>query len=181
MTDRTPCDGVVDRLDAALLSRRAPDASDLSHADGCSACGAHLAALRDALGALDAARVAPLDPERARAIRLRVARELASDHAARALAPRPAALPDGYLREVARILGWAALPLPLVVLGYLELFRLGAALLGRWLPEAAVLTIGALAALGAASWLAAVYGSIPFVAQRRMAARGATGHFEVNP
>ena len=40
-----------------------------------------------------------------------------------------------------------------------------------FLPEAAVYTLGALGSLVAASWLAAIYGSIPFLAHRSLATR----------
>jgi hypothetical protein len=166
------CTEICDALDDALFARRTPAAELSAHARDCVACTEHLEALRETLARLDEAPAAQLSDASAGAIRRHVAQQLASEHAAQTVAARDRSLPEGYARELARILAWAMLPLPLVMFIYAQLFQLGGALLGQWLPQAVVLAIGAAAALGASSWMAFVYGSIPFVAHRRaLAAR----------
>ena len=89
----------------------------------------------------------------------------------------PTALPPSYRSELARLLFWALLPFPLVVVWYALLFRVGGALLGTLLPELMIQAIGAASALVVASWLALVYGAIPFVAHHRALRQ----HPEVSP
>jgi hypothetical protein len=154
VTAEERCRPVQERLTDAVLGRRAPGEEDGAHAAACSACGALLADLRALAEALDAVPAPELPPETARALRRRVAAE-------------------GYRRELIRLLAWAALPLPAVLAVYAVLFRVGGALLAEWLPAALVSAIGCAVALGAASWMALIYGSIPFVAQREAARRSA--------
>ncbi|MDH3212147.1 MAG: hypothetical protein OEM05_06655 [Myxococcales bacterium] len=170
MTTDGPCHGVQERLTDAFLAREAPGAEDRAHAEACSACGALRADLRVLADVLDARPLPELGAERAAALRRRATAELS---AAAAIRPATAGLPPGYRRELVRLLAWAALPLPAVLLVYAALFRFGAAFLADWLPAALVTAIGAAFALGTASWMALIYGSIPFVAQRAAVRRTA--------
>jgi hypothetical protein len=170
VTAEERCRPVQERLTDAMLGRRPPGEEDGAHAAACSACGALLADLRALAEALDAVPAPELPPETARALRRRVAAELSAPAGTRA---GSAALPEGYRRELVRLLAWAALPLPAVLAVYAVLFRVGGALLAEWLPGALVSAIGCAVALGAASWMALIYGSIPFVAQREAARRSA--------
>jgi len=170
VTTDAPCREIQERLTDAFFARSAPGAEDRAHADACPACGALNADLRALAEVLDASRVPELDAERAAALRRRAAIELG---AAPARPPATAGLPVGYPRELARLLAWAALPLPAVLLIYTALFRIGGALLAEWLPAALVTAIGFAFALGTASWMALIYGSLPFVAQRAAIRRSA--------
>jgi hypothetical protein len=156
VTTEAPCGDVQERLTEAFFARSAPAAGDRAHADACPACGTLSADLRALAEVLDASRVPELGAERAAALRRRTA-----------------GLPEGYPRELARLLAWAVLPLPAVLLIYTGLFRVGGALLAEWLPAALVTAIGFAFALGAASWMALIYGSLPFVAQRAATRRSA--------
>lgn len=159
------CREVQTRLTDAFLAHRGPDAGDLAHTRACPACAAHRAELRALADALDRAPAPELRPELAAALRRRADEELAV--ASPIAGPAEAALPAGYHRELARLLLWAALPLPALVLWYAALFRLGGSLLANLLPHFLVVAIGLAFAAGATSWLALIYGSIPFVAHRR--------------
>ncbi len=170
MTTEAPCPDVQERLTEAFFARSSPAAEDRAHTDACPTCGALSADLRALAEVLDASRVPELGAERASALRRRAEVELT---AAAALPRATAGLPEGYPRELARLLAWAALPLPAVLLIYTGLFRIGGALLTEWLPAALVAAIGFAFALGTASWMALIYGSLPFVAQRAAARRSA--------
>jgi hypothetical protein len=163
------CREVQTRLTDAFLAHREPDAGDLAHARACPACEAHRAELRALADALDCAPAPELRPELAAELHRRAAEELA----VASPVPRPAetGLPAGYHRELARLLLWAALPLPALALWYAALFRVGGSLLADLLPDFLVVMIGFAFAAGAASWLALIYGSIPFVAHRRAVRR----------
>lgn len=163
------CDPVQDRLTDAAFEGTPLTEEDRRHVDGCEDCSSHrsdLAALTEALGA-----GTELPGDRAAAIRHRVALELA--HSAPAVRPvaTGAELPTGYRRELLRILAWAVAPLPLLLFVTVLLFQAGGALLSEFLPRLAVQALGAVAAMGAASWLALVYGSIPFVAHHKVSTR----------
>ncbi len=143
----------------ALLSRHPAEAEDDVHARACAACGA----LRADLGALGEELQRLPAPElgnrRALALGRRAGDELRGG------------LPPGYRRALARLIGWAALPLPALVLWYSELYRVGGTWLGEWLPPLLVSAIGVTYALATASWLALLYGSLPIVAHRVAARR----------
>ncbi len=160
------CEKTSARLEAAFWSRRAPSPADVTHVASCPSCGGEWEALKAVANSL-ATSVPPEFAEvRARSIRQVVAREFANSTPPIAVATRR--LPIGYGRELARILGWALLPLPIALFAYLQLFQFGAALLGQVLPEWGVVAVGFVAASAAASWLAVVYGSIPLVAYQRL-------------
>jgi hypothetical protein len=139
------CRDVQQRLTEAFLARSAPGAGDRAHAEACPACRALGNDLRALAEGLDASGVPELAAGRAAAVRRRAAAELA----------------------------WAAVPLPAVLLIDTALFRVGGTLLAEWLPAALVTAIGVAFALGTASWMALIYGSLPFVAQRSAARRNA--------
>jgi hypothetical protein len=170
VTAEERCRAVQERLTDAMLGRRPPGDADGAHAAGCAACGALLADLRALADALDAIPAPELPEETAVALRRRLAAELSAPAEIRA---GFSALPEGYRRELFRLLAWAALPLPAVLALYAVLFHFGGALLAEWLPSALVSAIGCALALGAASWMALIYGAIPFVAQREAARRSA--------
>jgi hypothetical protein len=163
------CREVRTRLTDDFLAHRQPDAGDLAHARACPACGAHRADLRALAEALDSAPAPELRPELASAVQHRAAEALA----VASPIPRPAeaGLPPGYRRELARLLLWTALPLPALLLWYAVLFRVGGSLLAGLLPDFLVVAIGFALASGATSWLALIYGSIPFVAHRQAVRR----------
>ena len=169
MTTEAPCPEVQERLTEAFFARSMPAAEDRAHTDACPTCGALSADLRALAMVLEARQVPELGAERASALRRRAEIELSHVIAL----PRTTGLPEGYPRELARLLAWAALPLPAVLLIYTVLFRIGGAWLAEWLPAALVAAIGFAFALGTASWMALIYGSLPFVAQWAAARRSA--------
>jgi hypothetical protein len=173
MTADPRCEQVQARLSDAWFSRAEIASDALAHAASCPACGAHREALLALGHALDAESPPALPSERAAAILARAVAELATP-----VAPAAASgLPPHYRRELARLLFWALLPLPLAMAWYALLFRLGGTLLGTLLPELMVQALGAAFALVVASWLALVYGAIPFVAHHRALRQ----HPEVSP
>ena len=163
------CEGIHRGLIEAFFARSEASAGELAHAATCPTCGAVTQDLADLSAAL--ANTGELPSERGAAVRLRVAHELAEAVAAAATATRESELPRGFGRELVRLLGWSLLPLPLALFAFALLFRLGSGLLGEILPEVTVLALGLVAAFGAASWLALIYGSLPFFAHRRVLAR----------
>ena len=163
------CDEAQERLTDAAFEGREVSKADRLHTDECERCRAHRADLVALTQMLDF--TPPLSVERAAAVRRNVALELTRSAPDTRRATAGADLPREYPRELARILAWAAIPLPLVLFIYLQLFRLGGALLSEFLPQLAVNAVGAAAALCAASWLALVYGSIPFVAHHKVSSR----------
>lgn len=165
------CRGVRARLTEALLAHREPASADLAHAAACPDCGLHRADLLALSAALDSEPVPEPRPELAAAVRARAIEELARPVPAAWLAGARRELPPGYRRELLQILFWAAAPLPLVVLWYALLFDLGGSLLAGFLPGFAVGAIGFAFAAGTLSWLALIYGSIPFVAHYRASRR----------
>ena len=167
MTAEPRCGGVQARLTDAWFARAEFVSDDLAHTGSCRACGAHREALLALGHALDAEAPPTLPRARAAAIRARAVAELAVP----ALAPARPALPPGYRSELARLLFWALLPLPLVVVWYALLFRVAGTLLGALLPEPLIQALGAAFALVVASWLALVYGAIPFAAHYRATRR----------
>jgi hypothetical protein len=160
-----PCAAVEGRLVEALLARREPDPADLEHTRECVACAAardELRALHLALGALPAP-----EPSRelASAAWRRAARELRAVPAAPATLRR--GVPEGFARELARLLAVALAPLPLVALWNGALLALGDRLLAGLVPAPLLSALAAAYVLSAAAWLSLLYGSLPFVAQRR--------------
>ncbi len=167
MTAEPRCEEVQARFTDAWFARAEFASDDLAHAGSCQACGAHREALLALGHALDAETPPTLPRTRATAIRARAVAELAAP----AMAPAPRALPPSYGSELARLLFWALLPLPLVVVWYALLFRVAGTLLGALLPEPLIQALGAAFALVVASWLALVYGAIPFAAHYRATRR----------
>ena len=163
MATEPRCEEVQARLTDAWYTRAEFASDDLAHAGSCRACGVHREALLALAHALDVETTPTLPRTRAAAILARAVAELATP----AMDPAPLALPPRYGSELARLLFWALLPLPLVVVWYALLFRAAGALLGALLPELLILALGAAFALVVASWLTLVYGAIPFVAHHR--------------
>ncbi len=173
MPTDTTCANTAERLESAFWSRAPSSATDAAHAAACPACGELMAALETLADSLAADHPPTLSTERARSIRQLAARELTVSVLSTKKpitweAMQREGLPSGYLRELVRILGWALLPLPLVLFSYVQFFQFGGALLEQVLPGWGVVAVGIAAASGAASWLAVVYGSIPLVAYRRL-------------
>jgi len=76
-------------------------------------------------------------------------------------------VPEGFRRELAWLLVVAVAPLPLVVLWNAALLAVGDRLLAGLLPAPLLSALAAAYVLSAAAWLSLLYGSLPFVAQRR--------------
>ena len=114
MTTEGICRDVRERLTEALLARRPAQSGDETHAEGCADCAAVRAELRTLARALPRIEVPELAPGRALAQRRSAVDELG------------VSLPNGFRRELARLIAWAALPLPAIALWYAE--RLKAAL-----------------------------------------------------
>jgi hypothetical protein len=160
------CEGVQGRLSDALLARGAAASTDRRHAEGCEACGAHARALARLGASLAADADVPDASDALVAVTLERARaELGRRDAALA---GPA---TGFRRELARLVGTALLPLPLVLLWNAAVLSLGGELLGGVLPAGLVRALGAGYVLAGATWLACLYGSLPVVAHRTLRRR----------
>lgn len=172
MPTDSACTHTAERLEAAFWSRTPSSAADAEHAAACAVCGELMKGLETLAESLGAHHAPLLSADRTRSIRQLAARELTgSVLATQSTAPhgsRAGELPNGYARELIRILAWALLPLPIALFTYVRLFQIGGAMLERVLPDWGVVAVGITAASGAASWLAVVYGSIPLVAYRRL-------------
>jgi hypothetical protein len=165
-----PCAAVEARLVEALLARREPDPADLEHARECVACGA----ARDELRALRLALDAQPAPEPSLALASAAWRSAARELQAAPAVPEalPRGVPEGFARELVRLLAVALAPLPLVVLWNGALLALGDRLLAGLVPAPLLSALAAAYVLSAAAWLSLLYGSLPFVAQRRAERRG---------
>jgi len=165
MTDDPLCPAIEAQLIEAFLARREVGDAEAAHSEGCARCGAARSELAR-LGNLLSTPAAELERPRARAI-LATARA-ALDETPRSVRPRATpGLPPGFGRELARLLGFAALPLPLLAIAYVGLASVGGALLGDLLPAFLAPVVGLVLATAAASWLGLVYGALPFVAHYR--------------
>ncbi len=156
-------------LEEAFLGRRASGPEIRAHLDSCVDCREverELRKLDAALGGL----ADPAPPERlvARTL-LRGRAELAS----RSLA-QPGegsfgqALPQGFAGELLRLLGVATAALPLVLAWNALVIHVGGRLLAGFVPEPILSILAGAYLASVAGWLAFVYGSIPFVAHRRV-------------
>jgi len=84
-----------------------------------------------------------------------------------AVAPRWRAIPEGFERELARLL-LAALPALALAIGWnAYVLARGPELLAAWLPLQLAWALPIAYAGGAAGWLALVLGSLPLLAHRR--------------
>jgi len=164
MSAADPCAGVQERLEEALLARRAAAPPDLAHAEGCPVCGR----CRDDLLALGADLDAAPAPEPPAAV-VHAARRRAAEELRRGAVRRP--LPQGYGRELLRLLGGATAAFPAVLLWNAAVLALGAELLPRWLPPALVSLVGVGYAVAAGGTVALVFGALPVVAHGRVQQR----------
>jgi hypothetical protein len=149
------CAGVQERMTEALLARGAPAAPDLLHAESCAAC----AACRDELAALRAGLDSIELPELA-AARFEAARRSAIAELTRA-AP---GLPEGFGRELGRVLGGALAALPVVLAWNAIVLVVGGELLRGLVPSGLAAGLGTAYAIAAAGWLAFLFGALPLVA-----------------
>ena len=163
------CDATRAALEDAFLERRPPAAEARAHLDSCVACRAveaELASLARGLGALPAA--APSEPLVAGTL-LRAREELTSGLAgSRRGAVSAQVLPPGFVRELVRLLAIALAALPAVLAWNAVVIRFGGELLARLLPEPLLGVVAGAYLASVAGWLAFLYGSIPFVAHRRV-------------
>ncbi len=155
-----PCAGVQERMVEALLAQRDAGAPDLAHAESCDACRAH----RDDLMALRAGLDAEPWPELPEALAER-ARAAAFAELAATAEPARAPLPEGFGRQLVRVLAAPALLLPVIVAWNAAVLFFAAELLAGAVPAAVLTTAGAFYALAAGGSVALLFGSIPFVAQ----------------
>ncbi|MBW2242635.1 MAG: hypothetical protein JRH01_11680 [Deltaproteobacteria bacterium] len=81
--------------------------------------------------------------------------------------PTHAEIPVGFKRELAKLLAAVALPLVFVLAWNAFILLQLPGFLGAWLPESLAWALPAAYVLGAAGWLALVFGSLPVVAHRR--------------
>lgn len=165
MRPELACDAVESALEETFLARGSVSDEVLAHAEACPRCGRVRSELEALARAFAAVPTPDLDRERAARALAVASAELAQPAELTAL--RTSGLPVGYRRELARLVALAALPMPLALAWYALLFRVGGSLLGEILPAAVVAALGAALTAGAASWFLAIYGSLPFVAQRR--------------
>ncbi len=169
------CDAVRVRLEEALLGRGEPQPADQAHLAECAACAALHEALCAIAAELDAWAAAEPRPELVGETLARAAAELRAPAplpSAAAVRPAPLAirpaLPRGFGRELARIFVVALAPLPLVLVwNWIVIVSFGQLLAGL-VPAPLLGALGVAYALAAASWLAVLYGALPFVAHRRV-------------
>jgi len=165
MTSEARCDAVQARLSDAWLSRSEPALVDRAHARHCDACGAH----ERELGALARALSSDAPPAASDALVAATLRRAADELARRAAAQ--AALPEGWRRELGRLVAAAALPLPVVLLWNAAVLAAGGQLLEGLLPTALIHALGAAYVVAGATWLACLYGSLPLLAARTLRRR----------
>jgi hypothetical protein len=158
------CAEVQSRLAEAVLSRASVGSADRRHAERCAECGAELGFLKALGAALDAVPEPSLSEPALANCKFQALRAL-----------RARRVPAGFGRALARALAPALLALPLIV-GHAWLVARGAsALLGSWLPEAALLWLAGVYFGSLALGLGTLYGSIPVLValaqQRRLEER----------
>ncbi len=162
------CAEVEARLAEALLARSLPSEADVAHTTACPGCAAALAeleGLRLALGALPAPEP---PPELVSSAWRRAAAELrAAPRAGSAPSVIRRGVPEGFQRELLRLLAVALAPLPLVALWNAALLALGDRLLAGIVPAPLLSALAAVYVLSTAAWLSLLYGSLPFIAQHR--------------
>jgi len=159
------CDLVQSRLSDAFLARGEAARADRDHAAGCAACSAYRAELQTLARELSEDGPPVASDALVGATLRRATEELARRAAARA------APPEGYSRELGRLVAATLLPLPLVLLWNAAVLSVGGDLLTGVFPDTLVRLIGGAYVLAGATWLACLYGSLPFVAHRQLRRR----------
>jgi hypothetical protein len=156
-------------LEDAFLARRIPGAEIRAHLDSCVACREVEAALRRLGESLDSLAAGEPPEALILATQLRGRADLVSQNlvrgGARALGQ---VLPRGFAGELLRLVGFATAALPLVLAWNALVIRLGGRLLAGFVPEPVLSVLAGAYLASVAGWLAFVYGSIPFVAHRRV-------------
>jgi hypothetical protein len=168
MTDDR-CAATRTALDEAFLERTAPGADVRAHVDGCAECRAvegELRAVADAFAALPEPTVS--DRVVARTLLRGRAEVVAGAIAERSAVVSRRTLPPGFGRELARLLAVALAALPAVLVWNVVVIRFGGRLLEGLLPEPVLGVLAGAYVASVAGWLAFLYGSIPFVAHRRV-------------
>lgn len=155
-----PCAGAQERMIEALLAHRDAAAPDLAHAQACDDCREH----RDSLLALCVGLDEAAWPALPEALAERARRAAFAELAAR-IEPAQAPLPEGFGRQLVRVLAAPTLLLPIIVAWNAAVLFFGGELLAELVPSAALATLGAFYALAAGGSVALIFGSIPFVAQ----------------
>lgn len=155
------CQTVQERLSDAFFARTVAARVDVEHADRCASCGAHRNDLEQLAGALAADPEPEPDPRLVDVTRVRAQEEMRRRKAARA------APPVGYAGELRRLVVFAALPLPVVLIWNLAVLSTAEGLLAPWLPAALLQGLAASYLLTGATWLACLFGSLPLIAHRQ--------------
>jgi hypothetical protein len=155
-----PCTGVQERMIEALLAHRDAAAPDLAHAETCDECRSQRDDFLAMRVGLDEAPWPELPEELAERARVAAFAELAA-HAQPAHAP----LPQGFGRQLVRVLAAPVLLLPFIVAWNAAVLSFGGELLAGTVPTAVLGTAGVFYALAAGGSVAVLFGSIPFVAQ----------------
>lgn len=156
------CVAVQERIADAFFARATVAETDRSHTAGCAAC----ARVAREVGALGDAFAFDETPDASDALvhqtLERARREMSRRDAAHAT------VPEGFGREVGRLVGAALIPLPLVLAWNAAILIYGGELLAGLVPASLLQALGAAYVLSGATWLGCLYGSLPLVAHRRM-------------
>ena len=169
MSPLDACRAARASLEDAFLGRRVPGAEVRAHLDSCLACREVEVALRTLGASLDSLP-AGVPPESVLLRTQLAARaELAPQNLVRGSAGTLGrVLPRGFVGELLRLVGFATAALPLVLAWNALVIRLGGRLLAGFVPEPLLSVLAGAYLASVAGWLAFVYGSIPFVAHRRV-------------
>ena len=169
MTPLDACRAARASLEDAFLDRRVPGAEIRAHLDSCLACRELEIALRTLGESLDSMPAAAPPESLVLRTQLAARAELSSQALVRgSTGALGRVLPRGFVGELLRLLGFATAALPLVLAWNALVIRLGGRLLAGFVPEPLLSVLAGAYLASVAGWLAFVYGSIPFVAHRRV-------------
>lgn len=161
MSHEARCATAEEALLEALLGREPLSTVDAVHVDACERC----LRLRGELEVLAIELASAPEPEAPESLVERTLRRARAELRGDLLPVPPAtSLPEGFGRELARLLGGALLPLPLVLAWNATILFFAGDLLSAWLPGGLITLIGAAYVTAAAGWLALLYGALPFLA-----------------